>query len=523
MATTTTLRATTAAELRNDAAEHERLLHNLDRTNKLLKQEVSYESRREKSLNRVDGIEEIRRLQDLGDEYTKRIEMEKRRIEVLEKQIADEKGKLNEQRQKMGGLNAAKHNKLVISKQIQVLENRIDKTLVRYNETLAKNKALKAQINDCRKERLIFDGIYRKLEVELETEKAAMESLIEECNEAYAERDKAKAKVAALKQEAAKEQEAFQLEWKKLSDTIEKEKRAKDLSELPDTGAKEKRIAMEEEARMRRSIAKGAWTIGKGKAQIFLSAEKMQHYEEAFNKIQQTTGVTDIDELVQRFIASEDKNFSLFNYVNELAAEIDNLEQQIQAVKQDIEKYRGQGVNTDNQRKRILRELQQRLERTNAKADNCEKNYEDSVKVLKRLAEGISKLFEGIGCSDKDMHLEILGNEGVNESNMMQYLGIIEQRANEILHSFAATQPEGLVAIKAFLKGNPTMEAGASTIHSDHGNSNEETAPVVVEPPEVEDSMKDNGSDDEEVERPLSVRELQESVQRDLGDPSYTA
>lgn len=35
---------------------------------------------------------------------------------------------------------------------------------------------------------------------------------------------------------------------------------------------------------------------------------------------------------------------------------------------------------------------------------------------------------------------EMLGNQGVTESNMMQYLGIIEQRTSEILHAYASSQ-----------------------------------------------------------------------------------
>jgi hypothetical protein len=34
----------------------------------------------------------------------------------------------------------------------------------------------------------------------------------------------------------------------------------------------------------------------------------------------------------------------------------------------------------------------------------------------------------------------MLGNQGVTESNMMQYLGIIEQRTIEILQMYAASQ-----------------------------------------------------------------------------------
>ena len=35
---------------------------------------------------------------------------------------------------------------------------------------------------------------------------------------------------------------------------------------------------------------------------------------------------------------------------------------------------------------------------------------------------------------------EMLGNHGVTESNMMQYLGMIEQRTTEILHCYATSR-----------------------------------------------------------------------------------
>ena len=56
----------------------------------------------------------------------------------------------------------------------------------------------------------------------------------------------------------------------------------------------------------------------------------MRSYEEAFNKIQAATGITDIDTLVTTFITAEEKNFKLFKFVNELSNEIENLEVQIQ-------------------------------------------------------------------------------------------------------------------------------------------------------------------------------------------------
>ena len=44
-------------------------------------------------------------------------------------------------------------------------------------------------------------------------------------------------------------------------------------------------------------------------------------------------GMKDIDAIVERFMEAEDANFSLFNYVNEVNAEVEKLEEQIAEIK----------------------------------------------------------------------------------------------------------------------------------------------------------------------------------------------
>ena len=102
-------------------------------------------------------------------------------------------------------------------------------------------------------------------------------------------------------------------------------------------------------------MLRGNWGIAKDKASIHASMEKVQSYEEAFQQIQKATGIADIDELVTKFVEAEDKNFSLFNFVNELNSEIERLEMMISDTKAEIEKFKGQGLNTDNQRERLTK------------------------------------------------------------------------------------------------------------------------------------------------------------------------
>jgi hypothetical protein len=80
-----------------------------------------------------------------------------------------------------------------------------------------------------------------------------------------------------------------------------------------------------------------------------------------------------------------------------------------------------------------------------------------STRTVAHLEQGIQSIFAKIGC-DKSALSETLGSTGVTETNMMQcapptfdvlhrfcvlntvvsrYLGVIEQRCNELMHSFS--------------------------------------------------------------------------------------
>jgi len=65
----------------------------------------------------------------------------------------------------------------------------LDKALVKFNEALAHNKNLRETIDNLRRERVVFDGIYRKLERELAEKKNRMAQIIGAADQAYASRD----------------------------------------------------------------------------------------------------------------------------------------------------------------------------------------------------------------------------------------------------------------------------------------------------------------------------------------------
>lgn len=111
-------------------------------------------------------------------------------------------------------------NSQLIQRQIKVLENRLDKSLLKFNETLAENKQLRQKIDEYRRERVVFDGIYKKLERELHERKKQMAVIVEDSKNAYQARETAAAEMAALQERANKEKADFEAEFKELGDLI---------------------------------------------------------------------------------------------------------------------------------------------------------------------------------------------------------------------------------------------------------------------------------------------------------------
>mmetsp|Transcript_55711 Transcript_55711/g.154330 ORF Transcript_55711/g.154330 Transcript_55711/m.154330 type:complete len:404 (-) Transcript_55711:88-1299(-) len=373
-----------------------------------------------------------------------------------------------------------------------------------------------------------------------------MRDLVDDANTAIKTRDDMQGELAQLKARAEAESAEFEREWKELTKAIEDDRKNFGRGGGAGAGGSDSKrgdLTIQEEKNLKKKIAQGAWMIGKDKAQIQVSQDKVASYEEAFSRIQSATGINDIDELVDKFIEAEDKNYSLFKYVNQMATDIEKLEASVAETKAEIEKYRGAGVNSDNQRKRILKELEQRLEKTTAKSESYDTKYQAAMTHINQLKTSIVTIFNKIGCNTPAV-AELLGNQGVTEANLMQYLGIIEQRINELLHAYTAllktadgagsaslamsmSLPKLPSKTPADMFEEPTPErtsrerAGKSGAGRERKMSRPTARPVLkVAPPDWDDLSSDEGSDDEDT-RPLTLEELHRTPLRFRAKPKH--
>ncbi len=129
---------------------------------------------------------------------TRAIEGEKRKAEELENRLKAVRGGVMAERREMGGNNAPQEQNQAVQKQVKVLEHRLHRALVKFNEAIAANKDLREEIDNLRRERVVFDGIYKKLQHELGEKKRKMAEIIEVANVAYEARDRAQVHPGAI-------------------------------------------------------------------------------------------------------------------------------------------------------------------------------------------------------------------------------------------------------------------------------------------------------------------------------------
>jgi uridine kinase len=258
----------------------------------------------------------------------------------------------------------------------------------------------------------------------------------------------------------------------------------------------------------------------------------INQYEAVFTQLKEVCGIEDTSELTDRFIETEDRNFSLFNLVNELNTNIESLKEQIARVEQQITEYNKQSEEMDKERTQKFKQLEVQLSRAEASASKFGELATERRTELGKLVTGINGFVDKIGC-DRGPIAEMLGEKDVNERNIMQFLGVIEQRANELL----------LMQARLDFKAQKKWEADADRLINEHSvdaiGSYDPTVDLGEKPvvsgvlgagPKIQAAQGDLGApklmigdadyddddeeDDDEMLRPLTHSELKAKIIR---------
>ena len=219
-----------------------------------------------------------------------------------------------------------KNNKKKTQILIKTKQKEIDLAICKYNQTMAQNKKLKKHINVLRQERSTNRMIIKNLQKKVEKSKQEYDNYFEKYENDKQKAEEAQEKILLLKERNEEQQVNFVQQFEYLQNQMREERMQKEFASKTLKRAEARVEGLDTQKILKRRLQKIILN-NKEKVKVIDQYQRnMKIIDNAFTQIKEQTGITDIEEIMNTFIKSEEQNYSLFNYVDLLTSEIDKYE-----------------------------------------------------------------------------------------------------------------------------------------------------------------------------------------------------
>lgn len=430
--------------------------------------------------------EVLEELQSKGDYYARLTVIEKKRLQDLEDAIAYIDQEIENYRaksrqaaidvmnlhvmtpnpayQRADGADIGKLVEVSTKKMLSILEVKLNKLLQRRSEIINRNKQMKEDVNHLRKRRLQTDVAHRQLDAQLKSIKERIDNILKESTAVSEAREQVTDQIQQLLRMNADERAQFEEQYAEYGAFVAEQNQALENSLLAERKHADKNNEFklstagspqqEEEGRMAGRVSELSFFITEEQSSYETVQKRIQTFQDMFKKLTRITGVDDIDEIISTYARHEDEMFSMYNYIQNTNNEIDAAQEVCNELDVVMERYKEEQLQQEQERKAELEELEARLkstlEATAAAKTTALKQSEDIDNVAKKVQSVFFKLqcdavdakptVAAAKSSDAvprtDNKIALLTNQGINDGNILEYLGVIEQKAVEIITSY---------------------------------------------------------------------------------------
>jgi chromosome segregation ATPase len=262
------------------------------------------------------------------------------------------------------------------------MENRLDKSLLRYNKNLEKLVMLRSEIDELRKDRNNFRGVLKTSETDRGHKDQEMAELIASSNEAYATRDDQKMKLVRLKNAEKQDLTAFEEKLTVLEQQIE--------------GRKLTQSHQVEAQRSPRSI--DGTTGGQSEQQEELQTLTDQ-YQATIQTLLDMARMKEVSELFAEAERLERENFSLYSYVVEHGAAKMKLQEDIEGLALQREALVAQTMESEEGQSAVLEKLTEEIEGVQSDLTRIRAEKEHNEAEFASVYGQIEQIVNLLGCS----------------------------------------------------------------------------------------------------------------------------
>ncbi|GMF66012.1 unnamed protein product [Phytophthora lilii] len=307
------------------------------------------------------------------------------------------------------------------TRKIRMLENRLDKAMIKFNEAQSIRKTYEQIVKRLKDERIGFDNQLAAIERALAAKQHDYEELVLLSADAsharetvLMELEKARSQHEDEKRHREKELREKQqyvkirLEMTNRLDKREKHKGAVVARESGD-------VSYEGESQLKASLMATMMQQGVAGEEKKEHRSKIDIFESAFRKIKEATGVSDVNEVIQKITSQESTTDNLLNLSKENQARLERLQAEHAVLKARVEelKYSGSG---GGHRRKLVDDHEQNLVLASTKLERAKLKYERLAKVLIGVKAGVEHLVDKMESVREEDQVIVVTDETIVEA-----------------------------------------------------------------------------------------------------------
>ena len=301
------------------------------------------------------------------------------------------------------------------TRNIRALENKLDKAMIKYNEAQSIRKTYEQIVRRLKEERVGFDNQLAAIERTLAAKFRDYEELLLLAGDANHARETALGELDRVRAGYEEERRRRERDLRERHQVVQLRRqmleRMKHRDKMRDQLENEEKVA-EQDATM-------AMASATQKAQAderLANRNKIDVFENAFRKIKEATGVSDVNEVIQKIVSQESTTENLIALTRENQGKIEALSEMRRKVKLSFEEVKYSGAGGGHRRKTVD-DHEDQLANSAARLERSRLKYERLNKLITAMKAGIGHLQDKLEVIREEMggKRHEIGDESVSE------------------------------------------------------------------------------------------------------------
>lgn len=119
--------------------------------------------------------------------------------------------------------------------------------------------------------------------------------------------------------------------------------------------------------------------------------------------------------------------------------------------------YKNQGLGHDNERKKLQKELEEKIQENEKEYQKNLLEYQNSLEKINSIKDSIEEIFDLVDNETSRKYKEMSKSMGITHDNIMTYLGMVEEMINEMIKQYAYYLAQNLKANNDINPNDPTI------------------------------------------------------------------